>query len=130
MSNNRDYTRYSKEPVESKKPVEVIETEEPMTTVEPNENVTEDIQTVEVEQEPKIEEPKVEEPKYITGIVTDCVKLNVREDPHPTATILGAITAATELIVDKEASTNDFYKICTPAGLEGYCMKKFVTIMP
>lgn len=130
MSKKRDYTRYSKEPVESKKPVEVIETEETMTAVEPIENVTEDIQTVEVEQESKVEESKIEEPKYITGIVTDCVKLNVREDPYLTATILGAITAATELIVDKEASTNDFYKICTSAGLEGYCMKKFVTIMP
>lgn len=125
MSNKRDYTRYSKEPVESKKPVEVVETEEPKMAIEPVETVTEDIQTVEVEPESKIEEPK-----HVTGIVTDCVKLNVREDPYPTATILGAITAATELIVDKEASTNDFYKICTSAGLEGYCMKKFVTIIP
>lgn len=125
MSNKRDYTRYSKEPVESKKPVEVIETEEPKMAVESIEPVAEDIQTVEVDRESKSEEPK-----YVTGIVTDCVKLNVREDPHPTATIIGAITAATELIVDKEASTNDFYKICTSAGLEGYCMKKFVTIMP
>lgn len=127
MSKKRDYTRYSKEPIETKEPVETMEPKEPMESVE---IVTEDIQTVEVEQEPKIEEPKIEEPKPITGVVTDCLKLNVRERPNTTAAILGVITAATELIIIEEESTADFYKICTSAGLEGYCMKKFVTIMP
>ena len=137
MSKNRDYTRYSKgtiegtEPVESvetvevMEPVESIETNESMESVETIETVTEDIQTVEVKQEPEIEEP---EP--IIGVVTDCTRLNVRARPYSTAMILGVITAATELIIIEEESTKDFYKICTSAGLEGYCMKKFITIMP
>lgn len=119
MSKNRDYTRYSKEPIEVKESVEskaVIEVEEHVETA--------------VECELEIEEPKVEETKYVTGIVTDCLKLNVREDPYPTATILGIITASTELIVNTEESVDEFYKVCTATGLEGYCMKKFVTIMP
>lgn len=129
MSKKRDYTRYSKDPVETKEAVEPV--------VEP---VVEDIPTVEVEQEPKIEEPKIEEPKIeepkieepklIIGVVTDCLKLNVRARPDAKAMILGVITAATELIITEEEPAKDFYKICTSAGLEGYCMKKFVTIMP
>ena len=31
-----------------------------------------------------------------------------------------------DLTVDKEAE--EFYKIVTPNGVEGYCMKKFITI--
>ena len=135
MSKNRDYTKYSKGPVESIEPVETVVEDiiEPVETVaediiEPVETVVEDVQPVEVEQEPK-EEPK-EEPKYATGIVTDCIKLNVREYPNSTAMILGTVHAGIELIIDNEESTEDFYKIYTSVGLEGYCMKKFVTIMP
>ena len=109
-------------------PVESIETNESMEsveTIETIETITEDIQTVEVKQEPEIEEP---EP--IIGVVTDCTRLNVRARPYSTAMILGVITAATELIIIEEESTKDFYKICTSTGLEGYCMKKFITIMP
>lgn len=138
MGKKRDYTRYSKGPVESSETIEVevadnsIETAAELSQpVEVEvETTTEVMQTAKVEQEPEVEEPKIEESKFVTGIVTDCVKLNVREDPDPTATILGTITAATELIVSKEESTEDYYKICTSVGLEGYCMKKFITIMP
>ena len=136
MSKNRDYTKYSKGPVESIEPVETVTEEvivEPVETVveeivEPVETVAEEIvepvETVEVEQEPK------EEPKYLTGIVTDCIKLNVRECPNSTAMILGTVNASVDLIIDSEESTEEFYKIYTSVGLEGYCMKKFVTIMP
>lgn len=110
MSKKRDYTRYSKESAEIKEPVAEVE-----------EIVVE---------EPKIEEVTVEESEPIIGIVTDCTKLNVREQPSKTADILGVISAATELVIIEEESTEDYYKICTSAGLEGYCMKKFITIMP
>ena len=119
MGKKRDYTRYSKGPVESSESIEVKAEDNSIETA------TELNLPVEVEQQPMIEEPK-----FVTGIVTDCVRLNVREDPNSTATILGTITASTELIVSKEESTDEYYKICTSAGLEGYCMKKFVTIMP
>lgn len=133
MSKKRDYTRYSKGPVESMESVETVVED----AVEPAETVVEPIEIAveDVEQEPKIEEvkieePKIEEPESIVGIVTDCLKLNVREHPNSTAAILGVITASTDLIIIEEESTKDFYKICTSAGLEGYCMKKFITILP
>lgn len=127
MSKKRDYTRYSKGPVESMESVETAVED----VVEPVETAVEPAETVAtVEQEPKIEEPKAEESESIVGIVTDCLKLNVREHPNSTAAILGVITASTDLIIIEEESTKDFYKICTSAGLEGYCMKKFITILP
>lgn len=115
MSNNRDYTRYSKENAnltEDVEPVEVVE------------------ETAEVIEEPMVEEPIIDESKHISGVVIDCVKLNVREQPNPNADILGIINEGSEVLVNEEESTDDFYKICTPAGLEGYCMRKFVSIMP
>ena len=124
MSKNRDYTRYSKPSIEANESVESIEIDEAVETV------MEDVQIEEVKQEPKVEEPEIEEPEPIIGVVTDCIKLNVRARPNQTAMILGVITAATELIIIEEESTRDFYKICTSAGLEGYCMKKFISIMP
>lgn len=133
MGKKRDYTRYSKGPVESSETIEVEVADNSIeTAAELSQSVEVEVETTtEVMQTEKVEqEPEVEEPKFVTGIVTDCVKLNVREDPNSTATILGTITAATELIVSKEESTEDYYKICTSVGLEGYCMKKFITIMP
>lgn len=115
MSNKRDYTRYSKENAnltEDVEPVEVVE------------------ETAEVIEEPMVEDPIIDESKHISGVVVDCVKLNVREQPNPNADILGIINEGSEVLVNEEESTDDFYKICTSAGLEGYCMRKFVSIMP
>lgn len=122
MSKNRDYTRYSKDSSEVKETVNAEVSEE---SIEP---MVEDTVTAEVES--NVEEPKNEESKPVIGIVTDCVRLNVRKDPNRSSEVLGVITAETELIIIEEESTDEFYKICTSAGLEGYCMKSFVTIMP
>lgn len=126
MNKNRDYTRYSKGRVETTEAVEAVKIEEAMQSAEP---VVED-EPVVTEQESKIEEPEVEEAEPVIGVVTNCTRLNVREDPHSSSTVLGVITAATELIIIEEESTEEFYKICTSAGLEGYCMKQYITIMP
>lgn len=117
MSKKRDYTRYSKETVAETtdsivEPVKVVEVSEPVV-----EDIPTGVAVVEVKQEP------------IIGIVTDCAKLNVREQAKSNAAILGVISASTELVIIEEESTADFYKICTSAGLEGYCMKKFITII-
>lgn len=123
MGKKRDYTRYSKELNDS---VESIEDKVPENSIE---STTEVIRMMDTIAESEAKDAKIEVPKFVDGIVTDCVRLNVREDPSPTSTILGTITADAEVIVNKEESTEEYYKICTSIGLEGYCMKKFVTIM-
>lgn len=114
MGKQRDYTKYSnnqhnkREPEEIKTPtVEAVE-----------EVIQETIEEVAPPAEPK------------QGVVTDCVKLNVRKEPDPTSEVVCTIDVSTTLMICEEESTEEFYKVYTPAGLEGYCMKKFITIKP
>lgn len=76
------------------------------------------------------EDDVVEEPvkKTVTGKVVDCERLNVRKDPSTTAPVLCKLNESTEVIVDEDNSTEDFYKVCTATGVEGYCMKDFITL--
>lgn len=62
------------------------------------------------------------------GFVTNCKKLNVREKPRTDATIICEVDYQTELVIDENESTEEFYKVFTAAGFEGFCMKKFITI--
>lgn len=64
------------------------------------------------------------------GFVTNCKKLNVREKPRTDATIICEVDYQTELMINEKESTEEFYKVCTAAGIEGFCMKKFIAIQP
>lgn len=82
----------------------------------------------------EVNEPVVEETKQervlVNGIVSGCELLNIRTKGSKDADVLCTIGVNTmvkvDLTVDKEAE--EFYKIVTPNGVEGYCMKKFITI--
>lgn len=104
MSKHHNYTNYSKNsnattPPEVEDKVEVVET---------------------------VVEPEASEP--VVGIVSGCVKLNVRKNPHTNAEVLCVIDENSEVVIDEENSTHEFYKICTEAGVEGFCMKKFINV--
>ena len=71
------------------------------------------------------EEPK---PELKIGVVTECVRLNVREAPAANADVVCILDFATEVEVDLEESTEDFYKVITATSAEGYCMKEFIAI--
>ena len=62
------------------------------------------------------------------GFVTNCKKLNVREEPKTDSAIVCEVDYQTELMINKNESTEEFYKVYTVAGIEGFCMKKFITI--
>ena len=123
MSNkHRDYTKYAKtqdEPAmavidapsfeEAIEPVETAEVVEPIEAMEPA------IDTV-IETVPA---PKI-------GRVFGCTSLNVRKAPKTNATVICTINCHAEVEIDELESTDDFYKICTASGIEGYCMKKFI----
>lgn len=70
------------------------------------------------------------EPKIVTGIVSGCAKLNVRKKPakHGYSGVAEVIDVDSELELDLENSTEEWYKVRTESGVTGYCMKKFVTI--
>lgn len=86
----------------------------------------------------KVEEPILEqhveettEPanELIEGIVVDCLKLNVREEPSADAKVLRTIDASTELKVSEDESTDEFYKVYLADGNEGYCMRQFIKVI-
>lgn len=128
MSNkHRDYTKYAKtqdepamavidapsfeEAIEPVETAEVIEPAEPAEAVEPMEAVEPAIETAHA--------PKI-------GRVFGCTSLNVRKAPKTNATVICTINCHAEVEIDELESTDDFYKICTASGIEGYCMKKFI----
>lgn len=93
--------------------------------------VQEEPQTVpEVTPEPTVDEvpEQVTEPKVGAGVVVGCVKLNVREHPSADAEVLCLLPAMSQVIVDLENKYDDWFHVCTAAGQEGYCMKRFIEI--
>ena len=64
----------------------------------------------------------------VSGVVSGCEKLNMREDSNKESKIITVLTKDAEVKVNLTESTEDFYKVCTASGLEGYCMKKFIVV--
>lgn len=96
------------------------------TVEETNETVTEPTdEVIEQEDEEKVEAPT--EPVF--GKVSGCKKLNIRTkpavNPNNIATI---IDEGTELMIDPDEETAEWYKVMAPNAIEGFCMKKYVTI--
>ena len=68
--------------------------------------------------------------KIFIGLVANCKRLNIREGPTVDAPVICEVACQTELMIEEADSTEDFYKVCTAAGIEGFCMKKFIAIQP
>ena len=62
--------------------------------------------------------------------VVNCNKLNVREEPSLDSTIVCEVNSQTELMIDENESNDEFYKVFTASGIEGFCMKKFIAVQP
>ena len=44
------------------------------------------------------------------------------------ADVAVVIDALTQVCVDLDASTEDFYKVTTSDGIEGFCMRKYIAL--
>ena len=109
------------------KPVEVEETETvdvaELTNIEDTaDDVTEEI----------VEEPSAE--KTLIGTVTGCRKLNIRKNSDINSEKVTVVNVGTKLTINPNESTAEWYKIAGISsagffmGLDGYCMKKYVTV--
>ena len=129
---NKHYTQYSK-----------FNSEEPMLVNNPElevedaveEKVDEPIegQIVIPEVEPEHvsdPEPSVEQENRKFGKVNNCKKLNIRKLPSRDAEIVSELVEGSEVMIDEKESTALFYKICTEHGIDGYCMKDYITVLP
>ena len=67
-------------------------------------------------------------PNVISGTVVDCVKLNVRSDPSPSAEIVGVLAVNTKVNVDTRMTTDEWFYIYTEAGVKGYCLKTNIRV--
>ena len=91
-----------------------------LTEVEPEE--------VEVEEEPEevVEEEPIDE--SLVGTVAGCVKLNIRKEPNVKGEVVCTVPEKSALLIDPALSTDEWYKVYTETGMEGFCMKKFVEV--
>lgn len=81
--------------------------------------------------EKRIETPVVEEARPVFGVVTNCKKLNVRTKPNRIArntNVILEVAAGTELLIDLDKSVGDWYRVQHASGVEGYCMKTYITL--
>lgn len=60
--------------------------------------------------------------------VANCLRLHILSKPDLESEIVCKVRYLTEVEIDPDESTDDFYKICTVTGAEGFCQKDLVTI--
>lgn len=63
------------------------------------------------------------------ALIVNCHLLAVRKEPNLDAELVCELPSSTNLVVEDQGTYGKFYKICTPAGIEGYCLKKFIRIL-
>lgn len=58
----------------------------------------------------------------------NCQFLNLREQPSLESEVLKCLENGHEVLIDESNSTNEFYKVYTASGIEGFCMKQFIDV--
>ena len=92
---------------------------------ETTEEVTEEVT------EPEVIVPSIDnnvENNEVIGKISGFEKLYVRKEASKDSEPVGIVTDKDDLSIDVARSTDDFYKVITSNGLEGYCVKEFVKI--
>ena len=64
----------------------------------------------------------------VIGKISGFEKLYVRKEASKDSEPVGIVTDKDDLSIDVAHSTDDFYKVITSNGLEGYCIKQFINI--
>lgn len=94
--------------------------------------LTDEVQeTIEEVIEPEVIVPSIEdgvENNEVIGKISGFEKLYVRKEANKDSEPVGIVTDKDDLSIDIIHSTDDFYKVITSNGLEGYCVKEFVKI--
>lgn len=92
--------------------------------------ISKPIETPIIESDEIIIEEGLDMPKKnpVFGVVSNCKRLNIRKEPSKDSEILCDIIALTELEIDIDKSTDDWYKVFNADGIEGFCMKRFVEL--
>lgn len=57
----------------------------------------------------------------------NCLRLHIHAEPRLDSEIVCKVRYLTEVVIDEKNSTEDFYKIYTAIGAEGFCSKDLIT---
>lgn len=111
----------------------IEQVEETVNEVEESTNETEETteEVTEEVTEPEVIVPSIEnniENNEVIGKISGFEKLYVRKEASKDSEPVGIVTDKDDLSIDVAHSTDDFYKVITSNGLEGYCVKEFVKI--
>lgn len=110
------------------------------TTTEVDESQNEDLENTEKDNESVEENTETKEEhetsdlndnienNEVIGKISGYDKLYVRKEANVDSEPVGIVTKDDDLSIDVIHSTDDFYKVYTSNGLEGYCVKKFVKV--
>ena len=129
MSQNKNYSKF----FQKKENVNLEEIFPETETVEADakqELIMDSVVESEAEQAQEImeESQKVEEAVQTIGFVDNCEHLRVRKESNVDSEELCIINKLSEVVIDLDNSTDYFYKVKTSEGVEGYCMKKVITV--
>ena len=134
--NIEEVTEVTEETIE-KNTEEVNETMEQLEeTINEVEELTNEIEETTEEVTEEVTEPEVIVPSIennvenneVIGKISGFKKLYVRKEASKDSEPVGIVTDKDDLSIDVARSTDDFYKVITSNGLEGYCVKEFVKI--
>ena len=64
----------------------------------------------------------------VVGYVSGCLKLNIREEGYLGANVVCVVPEKTALLIEVAESNDEWYKVYTESGMEGFCMKQYVTL--
>ena len=129
MSHNKNYSKFSQKK-ESVNLEEIFPETEAVEADAEQEPIMDPVVEAEAEQAQEIveESQEVEEAVPTVGFVDNCECLRVRKESNVDSEELCIINKLSEVVIDLDNSTDYFYKVTTSEGVEGYCMKKFITI--
>ena len=129
MSHNKNYSKFSQKK-ENVNLEEIFPETEVVEADDEQEPIIDPVIEAEAEQAQEIveESQNVEEAVPTVGFVDNCVCLRVRKESNVDSEELCIINKLSEVVIDLDNSTDYFYKVTTSEGVEGYCMKKFITI--
>lgn len=78
----------------------------------------------------KEENIKEEVKRTVKGKVIDCTRLNVRRRPNKDSEVNCIIDVDSIVEINENKSNDEWYRVTTDNGVYGYCMKKYISLLP
>ena len=78
----------------------------------------------------KEENIKEEIKRTVKGKVIGCTRLNVRRRPNMDSEVNCIIDVDSIVEINENKSNDEWHRVTTDNGVYGYCMKKYISILP